>query len=75
MSIRTTEHLRTAQLGGFSVLMIKFTQPITKIDVWDAEASPSDRDGLFWIFSPKYRDKYEELGMTHFKIELTMTRL
>jgi len=49
-----------ASVGAFSVLLIKFTKPITKIDVWDAEASPSDRDGLFWTFSPKYRDKYEE---------------
>ena len=42
--------------------MISFSKPITKIDVWDAEASPSDKDGLHWVFSPKYRDKYEAMA-------------
>lgn len=50
--------------GEFTVLVFQFTQPILKIDVWDAEASALDRDSLFWAFAPKYRDKYETLGGT-----------
>lgn len=35
--------------------------------VWDSDATPVDRDGMYWAFSPKYRDKYEQMAGKEWK--------
>ena len=59
--------------GQYTVLVFEFTKPILKIEVWDAEASALDKDNLFWVFAPKYRDKYETLGGTTWKFNFMGT--
>ena len=49
---------KSDELTDFSVILIKFEVPIEEIEVWDADASMIDAEGLYWIFAPKFREKF-----------------
>ena len=41
--------------------------------MWEADASKLDDDGLYWVFAPKYRDKYESLAGRQWKFNFMGT--
>ena len=38
--------------------MVEFSIPVVEVEVWDADATEIDDEQKFWIFAPKYRDKF-----------------
>jgi len=52
----------TSELTDYTVILVEFQNPVEDIDVWDADASAIDVEQKYWIFAPKYRDKFITLG-------------